>query len=55
MDHSLILGTGENTPFTVQSRKKERDISHDSLHRRIPHPTPETSEIQGLAFIINLF
>ena len=24
-------GTGENTPFTKQSRKKERDNGHDSI------------------------
>ena len=26
-------GTGENTPFAVESRKKERDNGHNNLHR----------------------
>ena len=31
-----VRGTGENTPFAVQSRKKKRDNGHDNLYTAVP-------------------
>ena len=41
-------GTGENTPFAVQSRKNERDNGHDNKQNLIgfKHYIPSISVIQ---------
>ena len=32
-----LEGMGENTPFSVQSRKKERDNGRDSIVKEVQH------------------
>ena len=46
-------GTGENTPFAVQSRKKERDNDHDTARTFIQHKYAN-SFFQYLAYLCSL-